>query len=98
MQGDNGSNKELIEMTLQNSSWSTVRDEFGTIDSVLIDGLTVLDTVEGKIPRSRLSGQDEEHRITNVTLQNVNILGNPITDLKTLKLSVNDYCDAITIR
>ena len=98
MQGDNGNNKELIEMTLQNSSWSTVRDEFGSIDGVLIDGLTVLNTADGKIPRSRLSGQDEEHRITNVTLKNVNILGRPITDLKTLKLSVNDYCDGIEIQ
>ncbi len=98
MQGDNGSNKELIEMTLQNSSWSTVRDEFGTIDSILIDGLTVLNTADGKVPRSRLSGQDEDHGITNVTLHNVTILGNPVTDLKDLKMSVNEYCDGITIR
>ncbi len=97
MQGDNGFNKELIEMTLQNSSWSTVRDEFGSIDDVLIDGLTVLNTVNGKVPASRLSGQSEDNRITNVTLRNVNILGNPVTDLKSLKLSVNEYCDGITI-
>ena len=97
MQGDNGFNKELIEMTLQNSQWSTVRDEFGSIDNVLIDGLTVLRTANGKIPASRFSGQDEEHRITHVTLRNVNILGQRVTDLKTMKLSVNDYCDAITI-
>ena len=97
MQGDNGFNKELIEMTLQNSQWSTVRDEFGSIDNVLIDGLTVLRTANGKIPASRFSGQDEEHRITHVTLRNVNILGQRVTDLKTMKLSVDDYCDAITI-
>lgn len=98
MQGDNGNNKELIEMTLQNSSWSTVRDEFGSIDNVLIDGLTVRNTMDGKIPRSRFSGHDEEHRITNVTLQNVEILGMPITSLKDMKLSTDDYCDAITVR
>ena len=98
MQGDNGFNNELIEMTLQNSSWSTVRDEFGSIDQVLIDGLTVLNTADGKVPRSRLSGHDEEHRITNVTLQNVTILGQAVTDLKQLKLSIDDYCDAITVR
>ena len=98
MQGDNGNNKELIEMTLQNSSWSTVRDEFGTIDDVLIDGLTVVNTVDGKVPRSRFSGQDEEHRITNVTLRNVSILGNPMTSLKDMKISLNDYCDGITVQ
>ena len=98
MQGDNGNNKELIEMTLQNSSWSTVKDEFGSIDNVLIDGLTVLNTADGKIPRSRFAGHDEEHRITNVTLQNVTILGTPITSLKDMKLSADDYCDGITVR
>ena len=98
MQGDRGINKELIEMTLQNSSWSTVRDEFGSIDNVLIDGLTVINTADGKVPASRLSGHGEDNRITNVTLQNVNILGNPITTLKELKLSMNEYCDGITIR
>ncbi len=97
MQGDNGFNKELIEMTLQNSAWSTVRDEFGSIDDVLIDGLDVRNTVNGKVPASRLSGQDDDHRITNVTLRNVTILGQPIRDLKSLKLSVNDYCDNIVI-
>ena len=98
MQGDNGNNKELVEMTLQNSSWSTVRDEFGTIDNVLIDGLTVINTLDGKVPRSRFSGQDEEHRITNVTFRNVVIMGKPITDLKEFKLSLNDYCEGITVQ
>lgn len=98
MQGDNGNNKELIEMTLQNSGWSTVTDEFGSIDNVLIDGLTVINTLDGKVPESRFSGQGPENRITNVTLQNITILGNPITDLDALKASVNEYCDAITVK
>ena len=98
MQGDNGNNKELIEMTLQNSSWSTVRDEFGSIDNVLIDGLNVINTADGKIPRSRMSGIGEENMITNVTLQNVRILGEPITTLKEMKLSIDDYCDGIVVK
>ena len=98
MQGDNGNNKELIEMSLAKSSWTTVRDEFGTIDNILIDGLTVVNTVNGKIPRSRIAGQDEDHRITNVTLQNVTILGQPMTSTDEMKIDVNDYCDGITVR
>ena len=98
MQGDNGNNKELIEMTLQNSSWSTVRDEFGNIDGVLIDGLTVVNTADGKVPRSRFSGQDEDHRITNVTLRNVTILGVPVTSPEEMKISVNEFCDGITVQ
>lgn len=98
MQGDNGFNKELIEMTLANSSWSTVRDEFGFIDNVLIDGLTVINTVDGKVPASRLAGQSEENQITNVILKDVTILGSPITTLKEMKLTLNDYCDGIEIQ
>ena len=97
MQGDNGNNKELIEMTLQNSSWSTVRDEFGSIDDVLIDGLTVLNTADGKIPASRLAGQGEDNRITNVRLKNVSILGQPVTDLRQMKLRINEFCEGITV-
>ncbi len=97
MQGDNGNNKELIEMTLLKSGWSTVKDEYGSIDNVLIDGLTVLNTVNGKMPASRFVGHNAKHRITNVTMRNVTINGEPITDLDTMKVSVNDYCEAITI-
>ena len=97
MQGDNGFNKELIEMTLANSSWSTVRDEFGSISDVLIDGLTVLNTENGKVPASRMAGHSDENMITNVTLRNVSILGQPVTSLKDMKLSIDDYCDGITI-
>ncbi len=95
MQGDNGRNRELIEMTLQNSAWSTVRDEFGSIDNVLIDGLTVLETADGKVPPSRLAGQGEDNRITNVTFRNITVLGVPIKDPEAMKLSVNEYCGGI---
>ena len=98
MQGDNGINKELIEMTLLNSGWSTVTDEFGSIDNVLIDGLTVINTVDGKVPASRFVGHGPDNRITNVTLQNVTILGTPVTDLKGLKASVNEFCENITVK
>jgi hypothetical protein len=32
-----------------------------------------------------------------VTLRNVNILGKPITTLKEMKLSIDDYCENIVI-
>ena len=97
MQGDNGRNNELIEMNLNKSGWTTVKDEYGTVDSVLIDGLTVVNTADGRVPASRISGIDETHRITNVTLKNVNILGKAVQDFKGLNLSVNEFCDGITV-
>ena len=97
MQGDNGFNRELIEMTLQNSAWSTVRDEFGTIDHVLIDGLTVEKTADGKVPPSRFSGHDGDHQITDVVLRNIRILNQDITDLKAMRLSTDEFCGGIVI-
>ena len=97
MEGDHGNNNELIEMNLAKSGWSTVKDEYGSIDNVLIDGLTVTHTIDDKMPRSRISGHSEENRITNVTLRNVRVLGEPVTDLKTLKMDVDEYTENITI-
>lgn len=97
MQGDNGNNKELIEMHMLKSGWSTVTDEYGSIDNVLIDGLTVVNTVDGKIPESRFLGHGPENRITNVTIRNVTILGQQITSLEDLNASTNEYCEAITV-
>ena len=98
MQGDNGRNNELIEMNLNKSGWTTVKDEYGSVDNILIDGLTVVNTADGRVPASRISGVNEEHRITNVTFVNVNILGKPVQDLKGLNLSVNEFCEGITVK
>ncbi|MDR0293461.1 MAG: hypothetical protein LBH95_04835 [Oscillospiraceae bacterium] len=97
MQGDNGNNKELIDFSLQNSGWTTVKDEFGTIENVLFDGLTVLNTADGKVPASRFSGLNDEFMIKDVTLRNVTILGEKITGLKALKADVNEFCAGITV-
>ncbi len=97
MQGDNGRNNELIEFSLmKNGGWTTV-DEFGSIKDVLIDGLTVLNTAEGKVPESRFSGFDAEHRIEDVTIRNVTILGEKITDADGLKARIYDEFAEITV-
>ncbi|MBP5152115.1 MAG: hypothetical protein ILP13_04275 [Lachnospiraceae bacterium] len=93
MQGDNGVNKELIEMSLQKSGWSSVRDDYGSIDKVLIDGLTVKNTTEGKVPESRFSAHGPDNMITGITFKDVNILGEHITSLKDLKATADEYCD-----
>ena len=98
MQGDNGVNKELIDMTMLKSGWSTVTDKYGSIDNVLIDGLTVLNTADGNVPESRFIGHGAENRITNVTMQNITILGKKITSLAELNASVNEFCDNITVK
>ncbi|MDR1737066.1 MAG: hypothetical protein LBR85_09405 [Oscillospiraceae bacterium] len=97
MQGDGGRNKELIEMTLAKSGWSAVTDEFGVTENITIDGLTVLNTIDGKVPESRFAGADAEHQISNVTIRNVTILGEKITDIQALNARVEDFCANITV-
>ena len=80
------------------SGWSTVKDEYGSIDNVLIDGLTVMNTVDGKVPESRFLGHGPENQVTNVTIQNVTIVGKKITSLEELNASTNEYCEAITVK
>ena len=95
MQGDNGHNKELIEFHMNKSNWSTVRDEYGSISNITVDGLTVLRTPDGSIPASRFAGHDKDHGITDVTLRNINILSSKITDLKALKADVNEFSSVV---
>jgi hypothetical protein len=54
---------------------------------VLIDGVTVL---SGKANGSRISGFDETHTIEDVTLKNITILGERITDLAQGKFEVDE--------
>jgi polygalacturonase len=91
MQGDNGNNKELIEFHMNKSGWSAVRDEWGSVKDILIDGLTVYRTLDDRVPESRFLGQDEDHPLENITLRNITILGERITDVKALRADVNEY-------
>ena len=97
MQGDNGNNKELIEMHMNKSGWSTARDDYGSIKDITIDGLTVLRTIDGKVPASRFLGYNDEHLLENLTIKNVTILGNKITSMDDLKASANEFVRNITI-
>ncbi|MCL2810773.1 MAG: discoidin domain-containing protein [Clostridia bacterium] len=97
MRGDNGVNNELIEFHMNKSGWSAVRDEWGSIKDILIDGLTVVNTLDGRVPASRFTGHSEKHMIENVTIRNVTILGERITDLQSLRANANEFTRNITV-
>lgn len=97
MHGDNGSNNELIEMNLNKSGWSMVSDEYGSVRDVLIDGLTVYNTLDGRMPMSRIYGHNDEHTIENVTIRNVTILGERIDSLDALRLDTNEFARNIVV-
>jgi len=97
MRGDNGVNNELIEFHMNKSGWSAVRDEWGSVSNILIDGLTVVRTLDGRVPASRILGHNDAHRISNVTIKNVTILGESIKSLAALNMELNDYAVDITV-
>jgi len=97
MRGDYGVNDELIEFHMLKSGWSAVRDEWGQIYDILIDGLTVVRTLDGRVPPSRILGHNEEHTVENVTIRNVTILGQRITTLEELNMELNEYTSNIVV-
>lgn len=83
--GDAGDNAQLIDITIAQSSWSSTTKR-GTIDGVVFDGIYVLDgddTIdfrEGNLCPIRIMGFDDEHMVTNVTVQDLFVLGEAVTD------------------
>ena len=97
MRGDHGVNDELIELHMLKSGWSAERIEYGSISDILIDGLTVIRTLDGRVPKSRILGHNEEHTVENVTIRNVTILGERITSLDGLRMEVNEFTSNIVV-
>jgi len=97
MRGDNGVNNELIEFHMIKTHWSAERVEYGGIHDILIDGLTVIRTLDGKIPKSRILGHNDAHMIENVKIRNVTILGEKITSLEALRLETNEFTRNIVV-
>ncbi len=74
--GDGSEMPYLIDLHVgQSTSWSTT-DERGTIRDIIIEDVTLL---AGNDAVSRIQGYDGEHRVENVRISNLNILGQQIT-------------------
>lgn len=82
--GDAGKNCQLIDITVAQSSWSTSKKR-GTVHDILFDGIRVLDGddgidfKEGNLCPIRIQGFDEEHLCQDVTIRNLEILGQKVT-------------------
>ena len=84
--GDGNLNAQLIDITTcSNGNWSSTQLR-GCVDDVVFDDIYVLDgddmadRIPGNLCPIRISGTDETSMCTNVTVNNLFILGNPITD------------------
>lgn len=83
--GDAGDNAQLIDVNNLKSSWTTVQER-GSIKDVVFDGVYVLDGddgidfVEGNFCPIRIQGFDETSLCSNVTVRNLYLLGETVTD------------------
>ncbi len=73
--GDGDEMPYLIDINImQSNNWSTTIDR-GTIQNVTIENVTFL---EGTENASRIQGYDEEHKVENVVIRNLNLFGKEV--------------------
>jgi hypothetical protein len=84
--GDGSEMAYLMDLYItQSPNWSTTKER-GQIRSIMIDGVKVL---SGRFTASRIKGYDAEHRIEDVTIRNLEILGEKITGFDQGKFEID---------
>jgi hypothetical protein len=85
--GDGEEIPYLIDFNIaQSTNWSTTKER-GQIHNVLIDGVKVL---SGRFNSSRIHGFDETHTVEDITIRNLEILGQKITDFDQGKFEIDE--------
>ena len=85
--GDGAEVPYLIDFNIaQSSNWSTTKER-GQIRNVLIDGVKVL---SGKFNTSRIHGFDETHKVEDITIKNLEILGEKITSFEQGQFEIDE--------
>jgi hypothetical protein len=84
--GDGDELPYLIDFNIaQSTNWSTTKER-GQIRNVLIDGVKVL---SGRFNGSRIQGFDETHTVEDITIRNLEILGERITGFDQGQFEIN---------
>ncbi|MDF2908626.1 MAG: hypothetical protein K0R34_3947 [Herbinix sp.] len=85
--GDGDEIPYLIDFNIaQSTNWSTTKER-GQIRNVLIDGVKVL---SGRFNSSRIQGFDETHTVEDITIRNLEILGEKITGFEQGKFEIDE--------
>lgn len=85
--GDGDEMPYLIDINIaQNANWSSTKGR-GSIRNITIDEVKVL---AGKFCASRISGYDEEHRVSGVSVKNLEILGEKIGSFEDGKFEIDE--------
>lgn len=77
----------LIDLHItHNGAWSST-EERGSVSNITIENVKVL---SGRFNKSRIKGYDAEHKISNVVISDLEILGEKITDAETGKFEIDE--------
>jgi hypothetical protein len=91
--GDAGDNRQLIDMTIAPSSWSSTKTR-GQIRNVSFENINV---IAGTAPPTvRINGYDETNNISGVRISGISVFGERITDLDGLALT-RRFAEDITL-
>ena len=77
-EGDGAENRQLIDFNVKSSNWSQT-NERGRIKDISIDNVQVLNTNKANVI-SRIVGNDTEHKVEDVTIKDLVILGTKVTN------------------
>ncbi len=84
--GDGDEMPYLIDINImQSNNWSTTRER-GQIRNVVIENVTFM---EGTENASRIKGYDAEHTVENITIRNLNMFGEKITNAEHGKFEID---------
>jgi hypothetical protein len=91
--GDAADNRQLIDITIAASGWSTTRNR-GKVYDVFFENINVLDATQ---PQTfRITGHDDEHYVQGVSIKNLTLMGENITSLDQLDLT-SRFASGITL-
>lgn len=93
-QGDAGANNQLIDFTIMQSGWSTTKGR-GVIRDISLNDIRVLG---GEAVSSRMMGFDRTHRIENVTISGLEILGRKIKSAGEAELAQNEFVSGVVFK
>ncbi|MPM82401.1 hypothetical protein SDC9_129462 [bioreactor metagenome] len=92
--GDAKDNKQLIDLAIAGSGWSTTKER-GTIRDIMFRNITVLNGLPNQ--EIRIAGFDETHGIDGVTIENLSIYSKPVLSLDDLSPEVQ-FAQDIAVR
>ena len=88
---------QIFDIRITDSVWNK-DDTKGDIDGLLIKDIYVVEEQPILPAKSRLQGNSEDVKIKNVTLENINFLGDFATTIEECQVNVMDFVENVTVK